>query len=411
MGVVNWADTFRSGVEAIRSHRLRSGLTMLGIVIGISSVILTVGLGLGAQEQVRRQIDALGSNLLIVSPGSSTSGAGVRGGFGSASTLTLEDANAIADPTVAPDVAAVAPITSQSTTLVAGTQNWTASLVGTTTAWPSVRSRTLSSGRFFTAEELTAAAGVVVLGQDTASELFAVGIPVGQRVIVGGTPMTVIGVLASTGAASSNASDDDLAVVPIGTAKRVTGSAAASVSTVYVQATSADTLSAAHQEITALLLNLHDVQESEADFSISTQESLLETANATNRTLTVLLGGVAAISLLVGGIGVMNIMLVAVTERIREIGLRKAVGATPAAIRRQFLVEAGMLGTVGGLVGVTVGITGAMILPNLVGQPVSVSVLATLAAIAVALAIGLGFGVYPASRAARLTPIDALRSQ
>jgi len=402
---MNWRDTFASGLEAIRAHRLRSALTMLGIVIGISSVILTVGLGLGAQDQVRAQIDALGSNLLIVSPGSSTSSSGVRGGFGSASTLTAADATALADAEAAPDVAAVAPVTTSQAALVAGTTNWTSSLVGTTGSWLPVRNRTLDAGRFLTAGDTD----VVVLGPDTASELFGGRPAVGQRVTVSGTPMTVVGVLASTGVSSDSASDDDLAVVPIETARELAGTPSSSVSTIYVQARSEDVLSAAYQEIDALLTNLHGVEE--ADYSITSQESLLDTANATNETLTILLAGVAAISLLVGGIGVMNIMLVAVTERIREIGLRKALGATPAAIRRQFLVEAGVLGTCGGLLGVALGVAGAFLLPGVLGQPVSVSVPAIAAAIGVALAIGIGFGVYPASRAARLTPIDALRSE
>jgi putative ABC transport system permease protein len=396
---MNWRDTFASGLEAIRAHRLRSALTMLGIVIGISSVILTVGLGLGAQNQVRSQIDALGSNLLIVSPGSSTSSSGQRGGFGTASTLTLTDASALDDTSVAPDVEAVAPVVSSSATLVAGTTNWTSSLTGTTTSWLPVRNRTLSAGRFFTDGE----SDVVVLGPDTVSELFGRRPAVGQRVTVAGRPMTVVGVLASTG----ESSDDDLALTPLGTAQSLTGTASASVSTIYVQASTAETLSAAYQEVDALLRNLHG----ETDFSIATQESLLETANATNETLTILLGGVAAISLLVGGIGVMNIMLVAVTERIREIGLRKALGATPAAIRRQFLVEAGVLGVCGGLLGIALGVAGAFVLPRLIDQPVSLSAVAVAAAIGVSLAIGIGFGVYPASRAARLTPIDALRSE
>jgi putative ABC transport system permease protein len=376
---------------------------MLGIVIGISSVILTVGLGLGAQNKVAEQIDALGSNLLIVSPGSSTSSSGTRGGFGTASTLTLTDASAVADTSVAPDVAAVAPVVSSQAALVFGTTNWTSSLVGTTPSWLPVRNRTLSAGRFFTNGETD----VIVLGTDTASELFGRRSAVGQEVTVAGRPVTVVGVLASSGASSSATTEDDVAVMPLSVARSLTGTASASVSTLYVQATSEDTLSAAYQEIDALLRNLHG----DTDFSIATQESLLETANATNETLTILLGGVAAISLLVGGIGVMNIMLVAVTERVREIGLRKALGATPAAIRRQFLVEAGVLGACGGMLGAGLGIAGAFVLPKLIDQPVSVSLVAIAAAIGVSLAIGIGFGVYPATRAARLTPIDALRSE
>jgi putative ABC transport system permease protein len=408
---VNWLETLRTAVDAVRAHRLRSLLTMLGIVIGISSVVLTVGLGLGAQDEVRKQIDSLGSNLLIVSPGSSTDSSGVRGGFGSASTLTLDDARAIADRTVAPDVARVAPTSSNTTTLTAGTTNWTSRVVGTTTNWVDVRSRTLASGRFFNADEAARGAAVVVLGTETASELFGIRNPVGQTVTVDGTALTVIGVLDQSGATSSESNEDDLAVVPLATGQRLSGSTSSSLSTVYVEARSAGSLSAAYQEVNAALLTSHDVASDEPDFSIATQDALLETANSTNRTMTILLAGIAAISLLVGGIGVMNIMLVSVTERVREIGLRKALGATPAAIRRQFLIEASLLGVAGGAVGSLIGVVGALVLPSMIDQPVSVSPPAIALALLVALGLGVGFGVYPAGRAARLTPIDALRSE
>ncbi len=408
---MNWLETLRTAADAVRSHRLRSLLTMLGIVIGISSVVLTVGLGLGAQDKVRSQIDALGSNLLIVSPGSSTGSSGVRGGFGSASSLTLADSDAIGDSSVAPDVAQVAPTTSSSTSLTAGTTNWTSRIVGTTTTWPQVRARTLASGRFFTAAELASGANVVVLGPDTANELFSRGNPVGQTITADGTTLTVIGVLAESGATSTSTSEDDLAVVPITTAQRITGSTSTALASLYVEAKSSDALSAAYQEVDAALLTAHDVTSASPDFSIATQDALLSTANSTNKTMTILLAGIAAISLLVGGIGVMNIMLVSVTERVREIGLRKALGATPAAIRRQFLIEASLLGVIGGLIGAAIGVVGAVVLPSLINQPVSISAPAIVAALGVALGLGVGFGVYPASRAARLTPIDALRNE
>jgi putative ABC transport system permease protein len=409
---MSWLETLRTGWSAIASHRLRSVLTMLGIIIGVSSVILTVGLGQGAQDRVRDQISALGSNLLVVSPGSSTSSTGARGGFGTASTLTLNDAASIADRSVVPEAARVAPATSSSASLVAGTTNWTTQLQGTTPAWLQVRNRTLQTGRFFTQQEVDSRANVVVLGSDTASELFGGRSAVGQTVTADGGALTVIGVLKPTGSTSSgDSSQDDEALVPVGTAQRLSGATTDAVSAIYVQGRSQATLGAAYAEITDLLLNLHDVSSTEADFTVTSQQSLLETANSTNKTLTVLLGGIAAISLLVGGIGVMNIMLVSVTERVREIGLRKALGATPALIRRQFLVEASLLGLAGGLIGVLIGAIGAQVLPSLINQPVALSALATGAAIGTSLALGIGFGVYPASRAARLTPIDALRSE
>jgi putative ABC transport system permease protein len=408
--LISWSDTFASALEAVRSHRLRSALTALGILIGIASVVLTVGLGLGAQSKVQDQIAALGSNLLIVSPGSSTNEEGVRGGFGSGSSLTTADAAAIADPEAAPDVAAVVPVSTSSQVASAGGQNWTTELAGTTPHWSTVRNRALENGRFFTQEEADRAAPVVVLAPDTATELFGSTNAVGETLTVSGTAFTVIGVLERTGATGTDASENDMALVPLAAAYQVTGSTSGSVSTLYVQARSEETLAAAYQEVQNLLTNLHGVAASERDFTIATQGSLIETANETNRTMTMMLGGVAAISLLVGGIGVMNIMLVSVTERVKEIGLRKALGGAPSAIRRQFLVEAGVLGLIGGVAGITVGVIGAVVLPGLIDQPVTLSGAAIATALIVSLGLGVGFGVYPASRAAQLLPIQALRS-
>ena len=397
----------------MRSHRMRSWLTVLGILIGIAAVILTVGLGVGAQQQVTAQVEALGTNLLIISPGSTTSTTGLRGGFGSASTLTQADAQALASPVVAPDIQAVAPTTSSSQSLTAGTANWTTSVVGTTPSWLSVRSRTLSYGSFFTAADNASAATNVVLGSTTAEQLFGFDDVVGQTVTIAGKPFTVVGVLAPNGS-TGGSNNDDTAVIPLATAQqRVSGGTSrTTVSTIYIQARSQATLSAAYQEAQSELLALHGITSgASADFTITTQASLVTTAASVSKTLTVLLAGIAAISLLVGGIGVMNIMLVSVTERIREIGLRKALGARPRLIRRQFLLEASLLGFTGGLLGAAVGIGGARVLPHFISNPVALSSPAIVGSIAVAMAIGLVFGVYPASRAARLAPIDALRSE
>jgi putative ABC transport system permease protein len=407
-----WTDVLSNAWDAIRTHKLRSMLTSLGILIGIAAVVLTVGFGQGAQRQVSNQLNALGGNLLIISPGSSTTG-GVRGGFGSASTLTTADATALSSPTAAPDISAVAPILQSSQALTNASTNWTTTVVGTTPQWLSVRGRTLAEGSFFTASDQTNAAAVTVLGSDTASELFGRVDPVGQSVTINSVPYQVVGVLTSAGSDSSQNLDDQ-AIVPISTAaQRVVGGAnRTSVQTIYVKATSPSRLSGAYTEAQTILQNRHyATAATTSDFTITTQQSVLSTSSSVDTTLTNLLIGIAALSLMVGGIGVMNIMLVSVKERTREIGLRKALGGTPAVIRRQFLFEASMLGLSGGLLGVAVGVGGAFALPLVISNPITVSVPWILIAIVVAVAIGVGFGVYPAARAARLSPIDALRTE
>ncbi len=410
---MTWTQTLHTAWSAVRSHTLRSTLTILGILIGIAAVILTVGLGLGSQRDVSARINSLGSNLLIVTPGSSTSTSGIRGGFGSNTTLKRSDAVALASKENAPDIAAVAPEKSTQLELVNGTTNWTTTVTGTTASWLSVRARQLSAGQFVTDAQDTARADVVVLGSDTATELYGTTNAVGRTVTISNIEFTVIGVLSSAGS-SGNTSLDDIAVVPLSTAAEqlVGGSTRDAVSRIYIEAASAQQLSGASQEATQLLLNLHSITSpTEADFTVASQASLVSTATAVAKTLTVLLTGVAALSLLVGGIGVMNIMLVSVTERTREIGLRKALGAPPWAIRRQFLVEASILGLAGGLLGCLLGIVAARTLPKLLSSTIVVSGAAVAGSVVVAVAIGLVFGVYPATRAARLAPIDALRSE
>ncbi len=410
---MRFSQTFRIALEAVRLNRLRSILTVLGIMIGIASVILTLGLGLGAQQEVKDEIASLGSNLLIVSPGSTTSSSGVRGGFGSATTLTRADAAALADSSVAPSIAAVAPVTSSSQSLAAGSTTWTSTVYAITPDWLTVRNRTLASGRFITNSDVSEQNKVIVLGSDTAEELFSEQSPVGQTVTISGGSFTVIGVLNSSGSSSSSAtSDDDMVLMPWTTAAASVGTSATTVSSIYLEARDGDTLASAYQEANAALLTRHTVTATdEADFTITTQQSLVSAATSTDRTMTVLLGGIAAISLIVGGIGVMNIMLVSVSERIREIGLRKALGAKPAVIRNQFLTEAAVLGFAGGVLGLAVAALGSWLLPKFINQPVTLAWWAALGALVVAVGVGLVAGVYPASRAAKLAPIDALRRE
>jgi len=405
---MSWWETLRSGLQSITSHRLRSSLTVLGILIGIAAVILTVGFGEGATSSVNSAISALGTNLLIVTPGSTTTGL-VRGGFGSSSTLTYQNSVDLANKIDCPDIAAVAPQVASETSLVAGNENWTTSVNGSTPAWLSVRGRSMAEGSFFTQQDMNENANVVVLGQTTAEELDLFS-PVGETVDIGNIPFTIIGVLNSAGSSSST-NEDDLAVIPITTAQsEFLGTS--SVSTIYLEAASQSTMGAADSEATDELLALHGITDAaDADFTITSQTTIDNTLTSADKTLTILLGGIAAISLLVGGIGVMNIMLVSVTERIKEIGLRKALGATPRIILRQFLVEASTLGLVGGIAGASLGILGALIIPDFVSNTITISASATVGSIVVAIGIGVAAGVYPAFRAARLAPIEALRSE
>jgi putative ABC transport system permease protein len=405
---MNIKHTLATGLRGILGHRLRSILTTLGILFGVAAVICTVGIGQASSDQVNAQISALGTNLLTITPGSTSTG-GIFGGAGSASTLTMSDVDGLASRSNAPDIAAVAPVVQARETLVSSSSNWNTTVSGSSPGWLTANARTVQAGAFLTAGDVTAHAQKVVLGATTATDL---GAGVGDSVTIGKVPFDVIGVLATVGGQGFQ-NGDDLAVVPITAAQDLlTGGSPNSVQRILLSATSSGTVGSAYQEADQLLMVTHNISDAAAaDFTIQAQSSFLSTAQSVTTTLTILLASVAAISLLVGGIGVMNIMLVSVTERTGEIGLRKALGATPGDLLRQFLVEAAALSLIGGLLGVGAALLAGRLVPHFTTIGVTITTTPVLIAVGVAAAVGLVFGVYPAARAARLAPIEALRSK
>ena len=401
--------TILSSLRVLRRNPLRAGLTMLGIIIGIGAVVAMVSLGQGATALVQAEIASLGTNVLIVIPGATTVG-GVRGGLGSVSTLTVGDAEDIEKKVHGVTTAIYA--TRSVLQVIRENKNWSTVVLGTTPLFPEIRSWPIAQGNFFTQSDMDSAAKVAVLGKTAAQNLFEPGEDVvGGEIRVRNVPLRVIGILSPKGQSVSGQDQDDLVILPFTTAERkVLGTKfLGTVGIMLVATESRHEIPAVVEDIKDLLRARHRLHASEEDdFTIRTMEDIAKTMAGTSRTMMLMLMGIASISLVVGGIGIMNILLVSVTERTKEIGLRMAVGAKRAHILLQFLVEAIIMTAIGGALGVTFGIGSARLLTKLIGWPTIVNVQAVAAAFLFSLIVGIFFGLYPANKASKLNPIDAL---
>jgi putative ABC transport system permease protein len=405
------ADLVASATRALQANPLRSALTALGVIIGVSSVVAMVALGSGAQQQVQNSINSLGSNLLIVVPGAAQAG-GVRMavGGGGRDSLTLSDVDAISQ---IDGVVAVAPSQRGVAQIVANGLNWNTQVQGVTPAYLTARDWTVASGRMFDDTEERQARKEVLLGQTVVDNLFPNMDPVGQNIRISGGTYQVIGVLAAKGQTGFQ-DQDDIVLAPLTTVKRrISGrnGRADTVSQISVKAASENDLDRIQEDVTTLLRQRHHTAEGDDDFTVQNLASIAQTAQQTTQVFTYLLGGISAVSLLVGGIGIMNIMLVSVTERTREIGLRKALGARQADILRQFGLEAVTLSIAGGIIGLLLGVLGAWLMTSLFNLPLVIAPANAALAIAFSGLVGVVFGAYPAWRAARLDPIEALRRE
>jgi len=395
---------------AMGANRMRTFLTMLGMVIGVGAVIMMLAIGQGVQRKVEDSIASMGSNLFIILSGSTTSG-GARMGGGAAPTLTVNDADALRD---LPELAAVAPAVPGTAQLIYGPNNWSTRVYGTTPDYLTVRDWPIASGVDFTSSDVRSATRVALLGQTVVQNLFGGEDPVGKTIRISNSPYVVLGVLAAKGQSLDGRDQDDTVLVPVTTAQRkLFGSQfEGTVRFIMAQATSAGAMPAAEKAMTDLLHQRHHIREGQDnDFSIRNLTAMANTAAETTQVLSLMLGAIASISLLVGGIGIMNIMLVSVTERTREIGIRMAIGARSKDVLLQFLLEAVMISIIGCFIGVLLGVGGALVVQKITGLGVVVTVLSIVLAFGVAAAVGIFFGWYPARKASRLKPIDALRFQ
>jgi len=398
----------RVAFRALQRNKMRAALTMLGIIIGVSAVVAMVSIGQGAQATVQAQIDSIGTNLLFVTAGAQNVG-GVRSGTGDTgtNTLTVDDLEAIKREV--PTVSMVTPTVNARGQLVAGNMNWNTSIQGVSEEYPEVRKWTIQSGSFFTEGDVRTAARVLVVGQTIADNMFAGTDPVGQTIRVQNLPFRVVGVMARKGQDPQGRDQDDIAFTPYTTVqKKILGSPRLQIA--YVSAVSPDATYTAQQQISELLRQRHKLGPNEPDdFTVRNMSDIAQAASETNNTMTMLLACIAGVSLLVGGIGIMNIMLVSVTERTREIGIRMAIGARSSAVRSQFLIESVVLSLTGGLFGIILGVAVSLAIPRMLGWPTLISGMAIIGSVIFSVAVGIFFGYYPARKAAALDPIEALR--
>jgi putative ABC transport system permease protein len=407
--MINIPSTFRISFRALKVNKMRSALTMLGIIIGVGAVIAMLAVGTGASKRISEQISSMGSNLLIILPGATTAG-GVRMGSGTQPTLTMGDADAILRE--CPSVANVAPVLSGVAQVIYGHQNWSTGVVGTSPDMLVVRDWPIASGRSFTDQDVKNATKVCLLGQTVVDNLFGDMGPVGQLIRIKNVPFTVIGILAPKGQSPRGDDQDDTIYIPVTTAqKKLFGTSfPGMVRIIMVKAKSTEDLAPAEKQINGLLRQRHHIgQKQENDFTVRNLTEIMQAAEQSTKVMTLLLGAIASVSLLVGGIGIMNIMLVSVTERTREIGIRMAIGAKTWDIRLQFIIEALTLSLIGGVAGIIAGISASKIISLLAGWSTIISPCSNLLAFGFSGLVGIFFGFYPAYKASLLNPIDALR--